>query len=147
MNKVVKIIIIIVIIDALILLGYFYFRSRSSQKSQPETEEYEWITVDEFYTPKDYVEEFIKSDSITKGLLPVFIRNYGKNKSILRKFRGSNFAGPTDAQLNMMYNGLADWKLVDLKYKPKENREVIRTILYVNVKGTWSVGDSGKLVR
>lgn len=147
MNKVVKIIIIFVVIDALILLGYFYFRSRSSQKSQPETEKYEWITVDEFYTPHDYVEEFIKSDSVTKGLLPVFIRNYGKNKSILRKFRGSKFAGPTDAQLNMMYQGLADWKLVDLKYKAKENREVIRTILYVNVKGTWSVGDSGKLVR
>jgi len=147
MNKVVKIIIIFVVIDALILLGYFYFRSRSSQKSQPETEEYEWITVDESYNPQDYVEEFIKSDSLSKGLLPVFIRNYGKNKSMLRKFRGSNFAGPTDAQLSMMYKGLADWKLVDLKYKPKENREIIRTILYVNVKGTWSVGDSGKLVR
>ena len=72
---------------------------------------------------KDYVESFIKSDSIAKGLLPISIRNYGRDTSILRKFRGKNFAGPTEAQLNMMYKGLEDWKLIDLKYKPKENRE------------------------
>lgn len=147
MGKVLKIIIIIVIIDMVILLGYFYFRSRSSGPSRPETEEYEWVTVDEYYVPRDYIEGFIKSDSAAKGLLPVYIRDYDKDVSILRRFKGSRFARPNSAQLNMMFRGLEDWKLVDLKFKPTEDREVIRTMLYVYLDGNWQVGDSGSLMQ
>ena len=47
----------------------------------------------------------------------------------------------------MMYNGLEEWKLIDLKYKNKEKKEIQRTILYVYVNGDWIVGDSGVLTK
>jgi len=106
----------------------------------------EWVTIDEFYIPLDYIEEFIKADSEEKGLLPVQIKNYGSNTDVLRKFKGTNFAGPTEAQLNMMYDGLGEWKIIDIKYKNEKDREIQRTILYVYVNGDWMVGDSGSLV-
>lgn len=111
-----------------------------------ETSAAEWVTIDEYYIPVDYVEEFIKKDSEEKGLFPVQIKNYGSDKAVLRRFKGSNFAGPTEAQLNMMYDGLGEWKLIDLKYKNEDGKEIKRTILYVYVNGSWMVGDSGSLV-
>jgi hypothetical protein len=107
----------------------------------------EWVTIDEFYIPLDYVEEFIKNDSAEKGLLPIQIKNYGSNTSILRRFKGSNFAGPTEAQVKMMYDGLGEWKIIDLKYKNENDKDIQRTILYVYVNGSWMVGDSGSLIE
>jgi hypothetical protein len=107
----------------------------------------EWVTIDEFYIPLDYVEEFIKNDSAEKGLLPIQIKNYGSNTSVLRRFKGSNFAGPTEAQIKMMYDGLGEWKIIDLKYKNEKDKDIQRTILYVYVNGNWIVGDSGTLIE
>lgn len=107
----------------------------------------QWVTIDEFYIPRDYVEEFIKNDSAEKGLLPVQIKNYGSNTAILRKFKGTNFAGPTEAQLKMMYDGLGEWKIIELKYKNEDDKDIQRTLLYVYVNGSWLVGDSGSLVK
>ena len=147
MNKVVKIILIFLIIDAVILLGYFYFTGRLGGKSKEHAEDVGWVTIDEYYMPKDYVEEFIKSDSSAKGLLPVEIRNFGKSTAMLRKFKGTRFAKPTEAQLKMMFKDIEDWKLVELKYKPKEDREVTQSILYIFMNGDWQVGDRGSFMQ
>ena len=116
-------------------------------KKSSQAEDYAWVTIDESYTPQNYVEEFIKSDSEQKGLFPVYIKNYGKDKSILGRFRGGNFAKPSEAQVNLAFSGLQDWMLVDIKYNNEKNQEVLRTVLYVQLEGTWRVGDSGSLLK
>ena len=132
---------------AVLFLSFYACKKNSSNASKLDISSYEWITIDEFYITDDYVEEFIKNDSEDKGLLPVQIKNYGSNTAILRKFKGKNFAGPSEAEIKMMYNGLGEWKLIDLKYKNKENKEIQRTILYVNINGDWMVGDGGSLTK
>lgn len=110
-------------------------------------EDYEWVTMDEAYTPQNYVEEFIKNDSEGRGIFPVSIRNYGHDSAILKRFRGSQFAKPNEAALNMAYPELEDWMLVDIKYENERKQEVLRTVLYVQVDGNWRVGDSGRLLE
>lgn len=129
------------------ILGASGCKKESNRGGVTDPSAVPWVTIDEFYIPLDYVEEFIKEDSTQKGLLPVQIKNYGSSSEILRKFRGTNFAGPTEAQLKMMYEGLGEWKLVDLKYKNEKDRDVQRTLLYVYVNGSWMLGDSGTLVE
>lgn len=147
MNKVTKIIIIFLVFDAIVIGGFFGYKAMTKKGEKSERDDYDWVTIDEYYMPADFVEEYIKNDSIKKELLPVSIRNYGRNTSILKKFRGKNFAGPNEAQLNMMYNGLQDWKLIDVKYKDKRKKEIQRTILYIQIEGEWKVGDSGTLAK
>ncbi|MFO7867621.1 MAG: hypothetical protein R6V02_12550 [Candidatus Aminicenantes bacterium] len=144
MNKIVKIIIIILIIDAVAVGGYFLYRAVTREKSV-SGEMYSWVEINEDYYPQDYIEEFIKSDSAAKGLLPVQIKNYSKDEKMLRQFVGTQFARPTQAQLRMMYPGLSDWQLVSLKHKTESGREVTHTILYIHLEGTWRVGDRGRL--
>ena len=129
-----------------VLLVYFGCGSKSAGDKKASSAAYEWKTIDEYYIPLDFVEEYIKKDSEEKGLLPIQIINYGSDKNVLRKFRGTNFASPSEAEIKMMYSGLGEWKLIDLKYKTDDDREVARTILYVYVNGDWMVGDSGKLM-
>jgi hypothetical protein len=119
----------------------------SGCKKGSQADEYPWVTIDESYTPQNYVEEFIKSDSEQKGLFPVYIKNYGKDKSILGRFRGANFAKPSEAQVNLAFSGLQDWMLIDIKYNNEKKQEVLRTVLYVQLEGTWRVGDSGSLLK
>ena len=112
-----------------------------------QAEDYQWIQIDENYTPQNYVEEFIKNDSEQRGIFPVNIRNYGRDVSILRRFRGTNFAKPNEAALKMAYPDLEDWMLIDIKYKNEKDQEILRTVLYVQVEGNWRVGDSGTLLE
>ncbi len=119
----------------------------SACKKGKEAEAYAWTTIDESYVPKNYVEEFIKKDADEKGILPVQIKDYDRDKSILKRFRGSNFARPNEAALNMSFQGLEDWMLVDIKYTNERGMEVLRTVLYVQVEGSWRVGDSGSLLE
>ena len=147
MSKALKIIIIIVIIDLVLLGGYFGLKLLSSKKSQSDNNEYEWVRVDEYYSPKDYIEEYILTDSQAKELLPVFIKNYGRDKKVLKKFRGKNFVSPSVAQVKLQYRSLADWQLIDLKYTDENEREIERTILYVQENGSWKVGDFGILTQ
>jgi len=111
------------------------------------SDEYPWVTIDENYQPQNYVEEFIKADSEQKGIFPVYIRNYDKDRSILRRFRGANFARANEAALKMAFEGLEDWMLLDLRYKNERGQEILRTILYVKAAGDWRVGDSGSLLK
>lgn len=112
-----------------------------------EPEDFEWTTIDEYSTPANYIEQFIKDDAEQKGILPVYIRNYGRDPDVLKRFRGTNFARPNEAALNMAFRGLGDWMLVDLKYKNEKEKEVQRTVLYVEIGGSWRVGDSGTLLK
>lgn len=144
MNKFVKYLIIFIVADIVLLGIYFGFIAGGKGKSKSPLSDYEWVEIDEYYVPRDFVEGYIKNDAIQKGSLPVSIRNFGKNPAVLRRFRGKNFANPKESELRMMYKGLEDWKLVELKYEERE-REVLRTILYVMISGEWTVGDIGNL--
>jgi len=145
MNK--KILIVLIIMVVVLLGGYFIYKSFLLSPSPKYAQEYEWTVVDEFYTPKDQVEDYIVKDAMARGNLPINIINYGEDPSVLRRFRGKRFAGPTKAQLLMMFSGLEEWKLVDINYKTEKDQEVKRTVLYVLVNGEWTVGDSGQLAE
>lgn len=147
MNKTVKIVLIILVADLVLVLGYLGYRSISKGGSQAESAGYEWIRIDENYYPQDYIEEFILNDSRDRGLLPVFIRNYGRNEKVLKKFRGRHFAGPGDTQLRLKYRNMDDWQLIDLRYTDEQEREIKRTILYIKEDGAWKVGDNGTLTQ
>jgi len=147
MNKTLRMIGYFLTFDIIVIAGYFAYKSFFAGKSGFRPDDYEWVTIDENYTPQNYVEEFIKNDAERMEIFPVSIRNYEKDPSVLKKFLGTNFARPSEAQINMMYKGLEDWMLIDLKYKNEKDQEVARTILYVQVQGSWKVGDSGRLLR
>jgi hypothetical protein len=134
----------------LIIIGFVatvFIAIPSGCRKGSRADDYQWVEIDENYTPQNYVEEFIKSDSEQKGIFPVSIRNYGKDGSILRRFRGTNFAKPNGAALKLAFPDIEDWMLIDLKYKNEKGQEVLRTVLYVQVEGNWRVGDSGTLLK
>lgn len=147
MARIWKIILVIIVIDIVIIGGYFGLRTFSrGEKVSPD--DFEWVMIDENYSPGNLVEQFIQEDALQKGILPIYLRDYDQNETVLKKFRGSRFAGPKQAELSMMFPGLEDWMLVEIKYKinkPRE-REVTRAVLYVMVKGKWMVGDSGQVI-
>jgi hypothetical protein len=124
-----------------------FLSCRSSKGPGGSADSYPWVTINENYQPADSVESFIKNDSAMRGLLPVSIRNYGHDAAVLRHFKGSRFAGPNQAVLQMFFKGLRDWKLVDLEYKNEKKMQVRRTVLYVDDGGAWTVADSGTLMK
>jgi len=146
MNKTLKILIIFLAVDVLAVGAYFGLKAMSGGGARPQ-DEYAWVTVDENYAPTNSIEEFIKDDAAAKGLLPAYLRNYGRNASVLKRFRGANFAGANEAVLEMAYRGLQDWMLVDLKYRNEKERDIERTMLYVELEGKWRVADSGRLAK
>jgi hypothetical protein len=149
MSKTVRIIFIFLVFDLVVVGAYFGIKSAmkpSSAGSSP-MDAYEWKTMDEYYQPADYVEQFIKDDAAAKGIFPVEIRNYGKNGDVLKRFKGKNFARSSASSLDLAFPGLDDWTLVDVRYKNEKQQEIARTILYVSVNAQWRVGDSGTLVK
>jgi hypothetical protein len=146
MSKTARIIFIFLLFDLAVVGLYFGYKAFTHGPTSA-TDDYPWVTIDQNYAPKDAIEEFIKTDSSARNLLPVYIKNYGHDKSILRRFKGTRFAGPNPGLLDMFFKGLRDWILVDLKYKNEKKHDVQRTILYVDVEGTWKVGDNGTLSK
>jgi hypothetical protein len=146
MNKVMKIIVVIIIVDLVVFGGYFAYKLFLKGDSKDNEEVFEWVTVDENYYSEDAIEEYIKNESSAQGLLPVSIKNYGKNKKVLKKFKGTKLAGPNEFNIKMVYSDMEDWKLIELKYKDSQDREVHRTILYIYTDGEWIVGDTGSLM-
>jgi hypothetical protein len=106
-----------------------------------------WVTIDESYAPRNAVETFIKSDAEVRGALPVEIRNYGRSAKVLGRFKGRQFAQPSENVLVLFFKGLDDWMVVDIKYKSESERDVQRTVLYVLSAGRWTVGDTGTLMK
>ncbi|MEN6310934.1 MAG: hypothetical protein ABFD80_05295 [Acidobacteriota bacterium] len=144
MNKTLKILVIFLAVDAIALGAYFGLRAMSGGRAKPQ-DGYAWVMLDENYAPANSIEQYIKDDAAAKGLLPVYLRNYGRNVSVLKRFQGGNFAGANEAVLEMAYRGLQDWMLVDLKYKDEKERDIERTLLYIELGGQWKVADSGRL--
>jgi hypothetical protein len=145
MNKIVKFLIIFLIFDAIVVGGYLLYRSQSGQARAAAA--VVWMTIDANYPPADAVEAYIKQDAVAKGLLPVYIRNFGRNRKVLGRFKGTNYAQAREGVLSAMNPGLEDWKLIEIKYKNENGREVQRAVLYVETKGAWKVADSGMLME
>lgn len=147
MNKTVKWLAIFLALDVVVVGAYFGLRSLGKGSTASPQDEFSWLTVDEAYVPHNEVEAFVKNDAAEKGLLPIFIKDYGKNSAVLKKFKGTRFAGANTTVLEMSFPGLDDWMIIDIKYQNENAREVARTILYVELKGQWQVGDSGSLMK
>ena len=133
------------LVDAVAIGGYFAYKTVAGGKTSAA--DFPWTTVDAAYVPKNPVEEFIKSDAEVRGALPVEIRNYGRDAKVLRKFKGRQFAQPSENVLALFFKGLDDWMLVDIKYKTETEREAQRTVLYVFADKQWKVGDTGTLLK
>ena len=142
MSRTIRYLLLFFLFDALVVGGYFLIKSMGKGPGAAETA---WTVVDEAYVPRGAVEEFIKSDAGRQGSLPVQIRNYGRDAKVLGRFRGKQFARPTENVLALFFKGLDDWTVVDIRYKTEAEREVTRTMLYVLDGGQWKVGDSGTL--
>ena len=147
MNKAVKFLIIFLVIDVVAIGAYFGFKALKSKPSSDITGDYDWIVIDDYYLPANNLMEFIKADAVEKGLLPLEVRSYGKNAGLLKKFRGSKFVGAKVSVVEMTYQGLEDWALVDLKAKNEQGQDIQRTVLYVLLANEWMIGDSGRLVK
>ena len=145
MNKTVKIIVIFLLVDALAVGGYFLYKAIRGGKG--EKADLAWVTIDENFRPSDAVEEFIQNDARNRKALPVYLRSYGHDARVLKRFRGRQFAQPTENVLSLFFKGMDDWMIVDIKYKTENEREVIRTMLYIFVDKQWRVGDSGTLMN
>lgn len=145
MSKTVKYLIYFLAFDAVVVVGYFGFKALKGGGGTAVV--VDWVTIDESYAPKNAVEEFIKADAEVRGGLPVNIRNYGRDKKVLARFKGKQFAQPTENILSLFFKGLDDWMVVDIKYKNENERDVQRTILYVFADKRWTVGDAGSLLK
>ena len=145
MSKITKIIMIFIIFDLVVIGGYFGYKTLSGGGSGDS--DYEWIQIDAYYTPLDDIEAFIKQDAEERDMLPVKVKNYGKDTKVLRKFRGKNFAGASETQIKLKYREIETWQLVELKYTADTGREAQRAILYVYEHQQWKVGDSGTIAQ
>jgi hypothetical protein len=143
MNKFARYLILFLLFDGVVIGGYLLLKGKSGSAADA----YSWTTIDESYAPKNAVEEFIKTDAANRGVWPVNIKNYGRDAKILKKFKGRQFAEPTENILGMFFKGLDDWMLVDIKIKGDNEREAVRTVLYVFANAQWKVGDSGTLLK
>lgn len=146
MNKVTRILILVVILAVAVAAAVLAYKALAGRSRGEPAESFEWLTVDEDYVPQNAIEEFIKADAGNKGLFPIYLRNYGRSPAVLRKFRGARFVGANESVLQISFQGLSDWMLVDLKYQNEQERDIQRTVLYVEVDGQWQVGDSGRLM-
>jgi len=145
MSKALRILIIFLVVDAVALGVYFGIKALGSGRGEDPTKGYDWVTVDAYSQPATELEQFIKTDYEEKGLLPLQLRNYGRNAAILKKFRGSKLVGAGVSVMEMTFKGLEDWAVVDVWIKGEDDREIRRTILYILTANEWKVGDSGRL--
>jgi len=153
-------------VSALAIGGTFACKGKGGDVSQ-----YQWVTIDEKYAPKNAVEEFIKNDAEVRDSFPIQIKSYGNDPKILKRFKGSRFAQANKNVLGMFFKGMEDWMIVDLKWKvksarkleqpveqqeeqkieqkeePKKELEAKRTMLYIFAGGKWTVADSGTLLE
>ena len=145
MSKAVRYFLYFLVFDVIVVASYFGVKALKGGGGPAAV--VEWVTIDESYVPKNTVEEFIKADAEVRGGLPVSLRNYGRDKKVLARFKGRQFAQPTENVLSLFFKGLDDWMVVDIKYKNENERDVQRTILYIFAAKQWTVGDTGSLLK
>lgn len=146
MSKPVKFLVIFLIFDVIVIGGYFGYKALTGKSDEQPAEDYVWVVMDDYYPPQNFLEEFIKNDAVEKGLLPLSIRNYGKNPAILRRFRGSKFVNANTTIVEITYKGIEDWALVDLK-SGEQGNEIQQTVLYILFEDQWQIGDRGRLLE
>jgi len=146
MSKVGRYLIYFLIFDAVAFGAYLLLKS-SGRESRSSAADYPWVTIDAAYVPKNAVEEFIKRDAEVRGALSIEIRNYGHEAKMLARFKGRRFAKPKENVLAMIFKGLDDWMLVDLRYKTENEREAQRAVLYIFAEKQWKVGDTGVVLK
>lgn len=144
MSKTGKIILAFLLVDALAVGGYFLVRSLRGGGGGGEAA---WKVIGESSQPANAVEEYIKSDAARREALPVMVRDHGRDPKALRRFKGKQFAHPSEKVLALFFKGLDDWMIMDIKYTAENGREATRTVLYVLDGGQWKVGDTGSLVE
>ena len=147
MNRTLRFILLFLLVDAVAVAVYFGVKSLGRGSGPSAADAYEWQTVDAAYAPRDTIEAFIKDDAEKKGVLPVSLKNFGRSEDVLKQFQGTEFARPKAAVLSLLFPGLDDWKLVELRYTGEKGREVRQAVLYVMVKGAWRVADRGQLIK
>ncbi len=147
MNRTLRTLVLVFVLAAVIVAAYLAVKMLGGRGRHAPADAYEWLTVDEDFVPRNSIEEFIVADADQKGLLPIHLRNYGRNPAVLRKFRGARFVGASESVLQMSFQGLGDWMLADIKHQKEQGRDIQRTILYVEIGGQWQVGDSGRLME
>jgi hypothetical protein len=145
MSKLARILLIFLAVDILVVAVYFLVKGARSGKGGDPTKGYAWVTMDAYYQPVSELEEFIKTSYGEQGFLPLQFRNYGQSSAVLRKFRGAKLVGAGKSVLEMTFQGLEDWAIVDIWIKGEEGREIRRSVLYVLTDNAWKVGDSGRL--
>jgi len=145
MSKPIRILAIFLLFDVLVAAVYFLARGSRSRSAQDLAKDLDWVTVDAYYQPASELEEFIKTSSDESGILPLQFRNYGSSAAALKKFRGAKLVGAGRSVLEMAFQGLEDFAIVDLWVKGEGGREIRRTVLYVLTDNAWKVGDSGRL--
>ncbi|MBN2266426.1 MAG: hypothetical protein JW775_11505 [Candidatus Aminicenantes bacterium] len=145
MSKALRILVYFLIFDAVVLGLYFGVKALGSGRAGDPTADVEWVTMDAYFQPLTELEQSIKADYEEKGLLPLQIRQFGSDPAVLKKFRGSKMVGAGVPVLEMTFQGLEDWAIVEVWIKGEEGREIRRTILYVLTGNEWTVGDSGRL--
>jgi hypothetical protein len=145
MSKTLRVLIIFLVFDAVVAGAYFGIRALNSGRDSDPTADVAWVAMDANYQPASELEQSIKTDYEEKELLPLQFRNFGRNASVLKRFRGAKLAGAGVSVLEMQFKGLEDWAIVDLWIKGEEGREIRRTVLYVLTANAWKVGDSGRL--
>ena len=146
MSKTVKIIVYFLVFDVIVLGFYFGVKSFTQSSGKSPLDDYEWKTIDAYYEATDFVEQFIKDDAAQKNIFPVEIRNFRQNADVLKMFVGKNFARSSPSNLDLVFPGLDDWALIQIKYKNEKQQVVDRVVLYVSIKNQWRVGDSGTLM-
>jgi hypothetical protein len=135
------------IFDALAAGAYFGIRALGGSRAADPTAGLDWVTLDAHYQPASELEEIIKTDYGEKELLPFQFRNFGRNPAVLKRFRGTKMVGGGVPVLEMTFQGLEDWAIVEVWIKGEEGREIRRTILYVLTDNVWKPGDSGRLAE
>jgi hypothetical protein len=146
MSRTVRYLMYFLIFDAVVIGAYLGLKALRGGGSSA-LDAYSWVTIDENYQPKNDVESFIKNDAEVRGALPVFIKNYGHDAKALKRFKGKQFAEPSEHVLSLFFKGLDDWMLVEIKYQTGAEREVVRAVLYVFSEKQWKVGDTGTVLK
>jgi hypothetical protein len=144
MSKTLRVVLIFLAIDLVVAGAYFLFRGQGSGGGEDPVAGVAWTTMDESFQPSTELEQFIKTDYEAKELLPLRFRDFGQSPAVLKRFRGAKLAGAGVSVLEMQFQGLEDWALVEIWYKGEEGREIRRAILYILTRNAWKVGDSGR---
>jgi|GEM_PF-4758346 len=104
-----------------------------------------WVKIDQDYKAKHPVEKMIKEGRLKENMPLTLIKNYGKDPSVMQRYRSGVFGGLTAEKIKSVYKECEDWMVIGLKYKDEKGYENNLALLYIKLNGSWTVGDAGGL--